>query len=120
MKKTMKILMGLMFLGATIANAQEQSTITDDKTKTETFKVWGICGMCETTIEKAANSVEGVTKADWNKETKMMEVSYDSTKTMNHKIYMAIANSGYDTEMHKASEEAYASIPGCCQYKREE
>lgn len=120
MKKTMKILIGLMFLGTTIANAQEQSDSVSVLTKTETFKVWGNCEMCEKTIEKAASSVEGVTKADWNSETKMMVVSYDSTKTMDHNIHMAIAKSGYDTEMHKASDEAYTSLPGCCQYARSE
>ena len=35
---------------------------------TEKFKVAGNCGMCEARIEKAAESVEGVSAADWNKE----------------------------------------------------
>ena len=38
------------------------------KGKTEKFKVYGNCGMCEKTIEKAAKSVDGVSTADWNKE----------------------------------------------------
>ena len=120
MKKTMKILIGIMFLGVTMTNAQEQTTTTNDQAKTETFKVWGNCGMCETTIEKAAGEVEGVNSADWNKETKMIEVSFDETKTDLHKIHKAIAESGYDTEMHKASKETYSDLPGCCQYEREE
>jgi len=120
MKKTMKILIGLMFLVVTMVNAQEQTTTTNDEAKTETFKVWGNCGMCKTTIEKATNAVEGVSKAEWDKETKMIEVSFDESKTDLHKIHKAIANSGYDTEMHKATDEAYSGLPGCCQYEREE
>lgn len=88
------------------------------KDKTEKFKVYGNCGMCEKTIEKAAKSVEGVSTADWNEESKLMQVSFDDSKTDVHKIHMAIAKAGYDTEMHKASDEAYSKLPGCCQYDR--
>jgi hypothetical protein len=31
---------------------------------------------------------------------------------------MAIANAGHDTEMHKATDEAYNKLPGCCKYER--
>lgn len=86
--------------------------------KTETFKVRGNCGMCEKRIEKAANSVAGVDSADWNKETKMIEVSFDDSKTDVHKVHMAIAKAGHDTEMHKAKDEVYNELPGCCQYDR--
>ena len=47
--------------------------------KTEEFKVLGNCGMCESRIEKATSELEGVTKADWDKETKMLEVSFDES-----------------------------------------
>ena len=86
--------------------------------KTEKFKVYGNCGMCENRIEKAAKSIDGVTIADWNKETKMIEVAFDSTKTDVHKVHMAIANVGHDTEMHKAKDETYNSLPSCCKYER--
>nr|WP_321409142.1 heavy-metal-associated domain-containing protein [uncultured Carboxylicivirga sp.] len=86
--------------------------------KVEKFKVYGNCGSCEKRIEKAAKTVEGVTSADWNKETKMIEVSFDTSKTDVHKIHMAIAKSGHDTDMHKAKDETYNSLPGCCKYER--
>ncbi len=86
--------------------------------KTEKFKVYGNCGMCKSRIEKAAKSVDGVTIADWSKETKLIEVSFDSTKTDVHKVHMAIAKAGHDTEMLKAKEETYKALPGCCQYER--
>jgi len=86
--------------------------------KSEKFKVNGKCGMCEKTIEKAANSVDGVSKADWNKETKEMEVVFDDTKTNIHKIHSSIAASGYDTDMHKATDKTYDALHGCCKYDR--
>lgn len=63
--------------------------------KTEKFKVYGNCGMCGSRIEKAAKSVDGVTAAVWNKETKMIEVSLDASKTDVHKVHMAIAKVGH-------------------------
>ena len=94
------------------------STVMAQTDKEEKFKVYGNCGMCESRIEKAAKSVDGVTSADWNKETKMMDVSFDGSKTNVNKIQMAIANVGHDTEMSKAKDEVYNDLPGCCKYER--
>ncbi|MDA3930174.1 MAG: heavy-metal-associated domain-containing protein [Prolixibacteraceae bacterium] len=74
--------------------------------------------MCEKTIEKAANAVEGVISAEWDKENKKIIVELDSTKTNVHKVHMAIAAVGYDTEMHKAKDEVYNKLPECCKYDR--
>ena len=86
--------------------------------KTEKFEVAGNCGMCETRIEKAANSVDGVSSADWDKETKMLEVSFDSEKSDLHKIHLAVATVGHDTKMHKADDKVYDELPACCKYER--
>jgi len=102
----------------TLAIALLSIGTTFGQAKTKKFKVYGNCGMCESRIEKAAKSVDGVTVADWNKETKLIEVSLDSTKTDVHKVHMAIAKAGHDTEMHKAKDETYNALPGCCQYDR--
>lgn len=88
--------------------------------KTEKFKVKGNCGMCEKRIEKAALSVDGVSKADWDKETKKLEVVFDDSKTNVHKVHMAVAKVGHDTEMHKAKDEVYNELPICCKYDRAE
>ncbi len=88
------------------------------ETKTEEFKVYGNCGMCKTRIEKAANAVEGVTKADWDKVTKMVKVTYDESKTDADKIQLAIAKVGHDTNVHKADDKVYDGLHGCCKYDR--
>lgn len=80
------------------------------------FGVRGNCGMCKSTIEKAANSVEGVGRVNWDVDKKKIEVSFDDTKTDVMSIHKAIAASGYDTEKVIGSEEAYKKLPGCCQY----
>jgi copper chaperone CopZ len=86
--------------------------------KTEKIKVYGNCGMCENRIEKAVKGVEGVSEADWNKNTKMLEVTFDDAKTTADKIEMAVAKVGHDTSNHKASDEVYNGLPGCCKYDR--
>lgn len=47
--------------------------------KTETVKVYGNCGMCKTTIEKAGNKKK-VSNVVWDKDTKMATLTYDSKK----------------------------------------
>ena len=84
-----------------------------------TFGVRGNCGMCKSTIEKAANSVEGVVSATWDVDKKKVDVSFDATKTDVMAIHNAIAASGYDTEKVAGSEEAYEGLPGCCKYDHE-
>lgn len=88
------------------------------ESKTEEFKVYGNCGMCKSRIEKAANAVEGVTKADWDKVTKMVKVTYDESKTDADKIQLAIAKVGHDTDAHKADDKVYDKLHGCCKYDR--
>ncbi len=80
------------------------------------FGVRGNCGMCKTTIEKATNSVEGVSSATWDVDKKKIDVSFDDSKTDAMAIHNAIAASGYDTEKASGDLEAYNGLPGCCQY----
>ena len=112
MKTKILLSLGMLFASGFSVFAQD--------VKTEKFEVKGNCGMCETRIEKAANSVDGVKSADWDKETKMIKVTLDPAKTDLHKIHLAIAKAGHDTDMHKASKETYEKLPGCCKYGREE
>lgn len=88
--------------------------------KTTGFEVKGNCGMCETRIEKAAGSVEGVSSANWNQETKMLSLSYDESKVNPGDVQKAIAKAGHDTGTHKAEDEVYDKLPACCKYDRAE
>jgi len=86
--------------------------------KTEKIEVKGNCGMCETRIEKAVKAVDGVSKADWNKETKVLELTFNDAKTNLDKVEVAIAKVGHDTPNHKAADEVYKKLPSCCLYDR--
>ncbi len=111
MKTKMISLAALFLLGTASVFAQ---------TKTEKIEVKGNCGMCETRIEKAANSVEGVTNAQWNKETKMLSFSMNENRADAMQVHKAVAKAGHDTKKMKATDEAYSKLPACCQYDRTE
>ena len=93
------------------------SPIHDDKVN-KIFKVYGNCGMCKKTIEGALSNAKGVVKAVWNKETKMMEVTFHEHKITLDEIKKKIAGVGYDTDEFKATDKSYNGLPGCCQYER--
>lgn len=82
------------------------------------FKVYGNCGMCEARIEKAAKSLDGVSEADWNKDTKMIEVTYDPDQVKLMDIHKAIADVGHDTDKAEAENSVYSDLPMCCKYDR--
>ncbi|WP_046744479.1 heavy-metal-associated domain-containing protein [Kordia zhangzhouensis] len=80
------------------------------------FGVRGNCGMCKTTIEKAATSLNGVSTATWDVKKKSIEVAYDENVVNEETIHKAIAAAGYDTEKATGDKEAYKKLPKCCQY----
>ncbi len=110
----MKLLsfIAILFFGLFANTAFAQTNLKD-----ETIKVWGNCGMCKTTIEKAAAKA-GASTANWDEESKELKVSYAVNKTSSDKIQKEIAKSGYDTQGFKASDKAYDKLHGCCKYER--
>lgn len=95
----------------------EQNIETAPGIITSTFKVWGNCEMCQETIEGSV-SVPGVVKSSWNKDTKIISVSYDEKKITLDQIQQKIAAAGYDNEKYKGDDAAYKVLPECCQYDR--
>lgn len=118
MKKVILAVVIFATIGTTISYSQEKKAEVKSETalSTTTFGVRGNCGMCKKTIEKAANSVEGVSKAVWHKEHKSISVAYDESKTTAMAVQNAIADSGYDTEKVMGNKKAYSNLPGCCKY----
>ena len=104
--------------------SKNQTSTTSEVSKEITqkeisFGVRGNCGMCKTTIEKAATNLDGVSSASWNVDQKTIVVSYDSSSMNEMSIHDAIAASGYDTEKVLGNLDAYNGLPGCCQYDHE-
>lgn len=85
--------------------------------KSEVVKVYGNCNMCKKRIEKAAN-IKNKVYAIWDTETKLVTISYDSVKTNLPDILKRIALAGYDSDMYRASVDAYKKLHACCQYER--
>lgn len=112
MKYLLLSLVSFCFLFCTTLYSQ-----TISNSKIETFKVWGNCGMCKKNIEKAVKE-SGSIEAVWNKSTKIITVTFDSTITTTAIIHKKIADAGYDTSETTADEEAYSNLHKCCRYER--
>lgn len=81
-------------------------------------KVGGNCEMCKDRIETAAKSVPGVESANWEIDTKMLHLNFDSAKTSSDEIQKAIAKVGHDTKKFKAPDDVYNKLPECCLFER--
>lgn len=116
MKTVQFIIIALLFavVGSnSFAQTHNHSKMT--ASKTESIKVSGNCDMCKARIEKSAK-IEGVTKASWDTETKILTLVFDPSKTNSDDTQKKIAAVGHDTEKFKGDDKAYAKLPGCCKY----
>lgn len=112
MKTFLKVMIAIIVM---LSNGVVSAQIKNSKTAT--VKIYGNCGMCKKTIEKAGN-IQDIAFVDWNKDTKIAILTFDSTQTTQNKILKEIALAGYDSEKIKAKTEDYANLPKCCQYNR--
>ena len=87
--------------------------------RTGMIHVRQICNNCDKHIVKTAKSVDGVKKAEWNKNSNVLIVEYDAQKTSLKAIEFEIAKAGHDTPNHKGNIKYYSHIPKCCQYHEE-
>lgn len=99
------------------SSSSESSTVISNGITTSTFKVWGNCEMCKETIEGSLK-VEGINKAEWNVDSKMITVAYNTAIISLDQIQKNIAAVGYDNEKYKGDDKAYVELAGCCQYER--
>lgn len=97
-----------------------KSTMMNQKMNQEhkTIKVAGNCDMCKERIEKVAKLVAGVSSAEWNATDKLLGITFDKDLTSLEKIEKAVADSGHDTDLFRAKDEVYNSLPECCKYVR--
>jgi copper chaperone CopZ len=106
----------LVFFSLSLSTALLAQT---PRTITTSFNVSGICGLCETTIEKAMD-VKGVVVADFNLENNVLTVTYKPKKITEDQLHALLNEVGYDTEKSKATEEQYAKTHDCCKYREQE
>lgn len=102
------ILITFLVMHFTTVFAQVDTTVS--------FHVSGLCGMCKQRIEKAAN-LKGVESAKWSAADQLLTVKYNSGKATIDQLHQAVADAGHDTELKKANDEVYKSLPDCCLYR---
>lgn len=83
---------------------------------TETIRVEGTCGMCKKRIEKAAY-IKGVKRADWDKATQTLTVTFNSKQTNLDKIALEVANVGHTANGIEADSNVIDKLPKCCDYR---
>lgn len=105
--------------GTVLKSEEKIKTLDESALVTEEVYVFGNCGMCKARIHKAGNSMESVASVDWNIDTKMLKVTYDSSKTTIGEIEEKMAAVGHDTKHEKTATDVYEALPGCCKYERE-
>ena len=86
------------------------------KTSKAEITVFGNCGMCKKRIETALDH-PGIRFAEWNTQTKNLEVVFNNRKVTLAQIRALVADTGHDTDSLKARDEVYAKLPFCCLYR---
>jgi outer membrane receptor for ferrienterochelin and colicin/copper chaperone CopZ len=100
-------------------NPHKKNKTTGETTQKQSFRVSGVCGMCEDRIEGIALKSSGVIDAQWDAETQLLEVVFENGKFDDSGMLKAIAAAGHETDLFEADEEAYHNLPACCQYTNE-
>lgn len=108
-------LIALLIASTSVAQAQQDN---NNSVVTEKIIVKGNCGECKERIEEAAY-IKGVKRAEWNKETKELTVSYRPSKVAMLEIETSIATAGHDAGEVTASDTSYSKLPPCCAYKHD-
>jgi periplasmic mercuric ion binding protein len=115
--KTLKYISIFLFAVTQFSNTYSQtSNSSENVVKIDTIKVSGNCESCKTRIEKAAR-IDGVKKANWDIESKLLIVEFNPDKVKNDDIQKNVALKGHDTEKYKADDKTYNRLPACCKYR---
>lgn len=100
------------------SGATNEVAMDTSKMESDELYIFGNCGMCEARIVKTAKSVNGVGSAAWNKDSKMLKISYDPATTSVKEVEKAVVAVGHDSKNMKTAGSTYDALPGCCQYER--
>ena len=113
----MKIKMTLLL--CILLGAYSQHLEAKPQTASDSLSIWvdGLCGMCKTRIEEAAQTVRGVETALWNVETHQLSVTVDPNKFKLNKLHYKIASAGHDTRELLAPDPVYDALHECCKYR---
>lgn len=101
----------MLLCANTLLFAQKQNT------KTEKFKVIGNCDQCKDRIENTLKKA-GVYYANWNIESNLLTVGFDSTKLNKAILQKKLAAVGHQSNGFTVKDSVYNKLPECCKYER--
>jgi hypothetical protein len=108
--KNITILFALIISISSFLFAQE-STVKEAE-----IKVFGNCASCKNRIEKSLK-IKEVKSARWDKQSKMLSITYLSPAITLDSLQQRIAAVGHDTEKYLAADSVYNELPSCCLYR---
>lgn len=106
MKKTIILLLTIVFFGVNIAFADGDKEIK--------IKTSAICEMCKARIERNLGLSKGVKESNLNLKDKVLTVKYNPGKTSPEAIKATIIGTGYDADEQVANQKAHDKLPSCC------
>lgn len=98
-------------LNATEINIQE----IEKKVDTVEIKTSAICNMCKERIEHDMAFEKGVKSVELDNDTKILTITYKTSKTNKEKLRKAVTMIGYDADDMLADQKAHDKLPACCQ-----
>jgi copper chaperone CopZ len=118
--KASKVLIPILLIAAIfeVASGGLASKTTFEKKTAEISLPSVQCGMCQRTIEKALEKIEGILTADVDIENKKAVITYDDSKTNLSEIERTITMAGYDANDKTAEPNAYEKLHDCCKAKK--
>jgi len=96
------------------AISQEQK-----KEETITIKTSAVCSMCKERIESQMAFEKGVKSVSLDVKSKVLTVTYKTSKTNPDKLKAAVTKIGYDADDLPADAKAYEKLPACCKKENE-
>lgn len=117
MKTILYFLIVLFVTTGSTADAQVAKPVSKDTSVS--FKVFGACEQCKARIENAAKG-RGVKKANWDVDSKILQLTYNTAQSSLEKIQHRIVSVGHDLENKKANDNVYKELPSCCHYREME
>ncbi len=108
----------LKYLVVIISFLSLNIVLSQNEIVTDKILVKGNCVMCKKRIESSL-VIKGVTKVNWDIDSKFLTISYLPSKTNLDIIKKRIAKTGHDTKEHKTSDRTYSKLHNCCKYERE-
>lgn len=103
------VLFFVAILGLATSKPNKQYTTVE-------FIAKGCCGQCKDRIENALDK-KGIRFAEWDKNTRLVRITFKSDMYDLPALHSIIAEAGHDTEVMTAPDSVYNTLPQCCKYR---